>query len=537
LALVGILGWEFSNSTWFCANACHDVHPEEPASSQDSYHARVKCVECHMGRVGTLEAMALKASHAKHLPETLLGQYGRPVEAETMRPANESCELCHWPPAFHGDTVWEIRRFQPDEENTEKRSYLILRTDSGEATHRHIPIAANDEVDSHVHWHIANQVEYIATDEHKQDIPWVRVTLPDGRVIEYNDVTNPLAADEVAKAEKRRMDCVSCHNTVGHPFPSPERTVDDALASGQLNPTLPYIKKEMLALLSADYPDKAAALEAADQLEARYKAAYPDVAVAYATDIQQAAATAKELIDLLVFDKPGVTWESFPDNNQHKEFPGCFRCHDGKHLSAEGQSIRLHCNICHSVPVTVGANDRPPQMPVVTLQEPDSHLESNFMADHRFQANGDCVSCHGEIEFGSDDSSFCANSACHGQKWPSVELDAAFPHPIDLEGKHAEVWCHSCHDGLRKPSYECANCHQSPSQTHFSTTCGDCHAPTGWTESAVAILTRSPQIPHALDGREDCLLCHDPAGQVQPAPTDHKGRVNAQCGLCHKAKP
>lgn len=652
LGVIGIQAWEWSNSVAFCTNVCHDVHPEEPVAHQDSYHAQVKCTECHMGRVGTLRSMFLKASHLKHVPQTILRQYEHPLEAETLRPANESCERCHWPPAFHGDTVWEIRRFEPDEQNTEKRTYLILKTGGGERERG---------LGYGIHWHIENPVEYIATDEHKQDIRWVRTTLPDGQTVEYNDVITPLSAEEIAKAEKRTMDCVDCHNKVGHPFPSPALMVDSALAEGRISPELPFAKQQMMALLAASYPSQEAALEAIESLEAQYKTAYPEVAASYATDIKQAAEVAKELVPRLVFEEPGVTWQSFPDNDGHTEFPGCFRCHDGKHLSPEGESIRLHCNICHSIPVMVDAGDRPPEMPVATIQEPPSHLETNFMADHRFRANSACTECHGEIAFGDDDSSFCANSACHGQAWPSVELDAAFPHPIELEGKHTEVWCHDCHSGEREPSYECADCHEPAMEPHFGQVCEDCHTPigwdqaelgdfehpvalegnhanldcsachiagqsltyecaachqppgephfgpecetchtpagfkgatlppelhpvpligahqratcavchaegervpeyicsnchrppedhlegtcdtchtpAGWVESATSVVAQSPQIPHALDGLEDCLVCHDPAGQIKPAPADHEGRVNEQCGLCHKVAP
>jgi hypothetical protein len=652
LGVIAIQVWESSNSVAFCTNACHDVHPEEPAAYQDSYHARVKCTECHMGRVGTIRAFLLKTSHFQHLPETLFRQYEHPLEAETLRPANESCERCHWPPAFHGDTVREIQHFQSDRDNTEERIFLILKTGAGER---------EGGLGYGIHWHITNPVEYIATDEHKQDIPWVRTTLPDGRTVEYSDVTNPLSAQEIAEAEKRTLDCVDCHNRMGHPFPSPERLIDDALAEGQLNRDLPFAKKEMLDLLTANYSNQEEALAAAEALEAQYQATYPEAGASQAAAVQEAAEVAKELLTRLVFEEPGITWQSFPDHNRHKEFPGCFRCHDGKHLSPEGESIRLHCNICHSIPVTVGAEDRPPEMPVATVQEPASHLETNFMADHRFQANSICVDCHGEIAFGSDDSSFCANSACHGQAWPMVKLDAAFPHLIALEGKHAEVWCHNCHNGVRKPeyqcsdchepamqphfgeacedchtpagfelaeladfehpvplegahidvacsachtagqslTYQCANCHQPPGESHFGPDCEDCHTPTsfedatlppemhpmplvgahqhatcdvchaegervpeyvcsnchrppenhlegtcetchtpeGWVESAASLVAEVPQISHTLDGRDDCLLCHDPTGQVKPAPANHEDFINEQCILCHKLVP
>ncbi|MFC2029507.1 hypothetical protein ACFLWA_02120 [Chloroflexota bacterium] len=650
--VVAIQVWEYSNSVAFCADACHDVHPEEIHAFEDSFHANVKCTECHMGRVGTLSSIVQKAGHFQHLPEVVFDQYGRPLESETMRPANESCEKCHWPAAFHGDTVREVRRFLPDEENTEQRTYLLLKTG-----------AANREASEGygIHWHITNPVEYIATDEHKQDIRWIRTTLPDGRTVEYNDAVDPLTAEEITQAEPVTMDCVDCHNRMGHPFPSPGDLIHDALGDGRLSADLPYVKAFMLSLLDADYATQEEALAAVESMKERYLASFPKAAAAHPEKLDQAQQVVEELVTQLYFKVPGVTWQSFPDNNRHTDFAGCFRCHDGNHLTDDGESIRLHCNICHSVPATVGAGDRPPSLPISSIQEPASHLASNFMADHRFQANEECEACHGEIQFGADDSSFCANSACHDRAWPMAELDAAFEHPIDLEGTHSEVWCHECHSGVRKPEFECANCHKPPSEPHFGPVCEDCHtpdgfegadwgdfehpmplegthatlecqdchvagaelspncgachtppnvdhfgpacedchtpagfqgarlpaeahpvplegahqaaacdgchtadqekpptvcsecheppaghltgecemchSPEGFARSASFLVQLAPQIPHELTGREDCLLCHDPAGQIRPAPSNHVDHSNEQCSLCHKATP
>jgi len=114
-----------------------------------------------MGRVTVAEAIILKMSHARHLPEVLFDNYERPLESETMRPANESCERCHWPPAFHGDTVRELVRFEPDEQNSEQRTYVILKTGGGQ---RDMGLGYG------IHWHIENQVEFIATDDGMQEI-------------------------------------------------------------------------------------------------------------------------------------------------------------------------------------------------------------------------------------------------------------------------------------------------------------------------------------------------------------------------------
>ena len=44
-----------------------------------------------------------------------------------------------------------------------------------------------------------------------------------------------------------------------------------------------------------------------------------------------------------------VTWQACPDNIGHLNFPGCFRCHDGKHRAAGGAVISNRCNDCHHI--------------------------------------------------------------------------------------------------------------------------------------------------------------------------------------------
>jgi hypothetical protein len=43
-------------------------------------------------------------------------------------------------------------------------------------------------------------------------------------------------------------------------------------------------------------------------------------------------------------------------------------------------------------------------------------------------------------------------------------------------------------------------------------------------------------IPHDLAGRDNCLMCHNPEGNIKPAPKDHVGRANETCQMCHKPK-
>jgi hypothetical protein len=508
LGIISIQIWEASNTSEFCANVCHDVHAEEPVAYQDSYHAEVECVECHMGRVSTLRRVVLKASHARHLPETLFQQYDRPVEAETLIPADQSCERCHWPPSFHGDTVREIQHYEEDRDNTLVRTYLALRTGSGGARVQ--------GVGEGIHWHIANRVEYIAADEEKAAIRWVRATFPDGRIVEYNNVTNPLPAEEIAAASPEAMDCVDCHNQVGHPFYSPDRLVDLAMETGQLGAELPHVKQEIVTILSREYDSQEDAISAAESLAERYEADYPEVAESYGDEIAQAADVARSLVELVIFEEEGVTWESFPDHmghGGHKPFPGCFRCHNGTLQSERGDPIRIQCNLCHSIPEKAGPMEQPPELPAAKPEEPGSHLVVDFLSEHRWQASDECAECHGEIEFGADDTSFCANSACHGQEWPQLDLDPTQEHPIPLEGQHAEAWCHDCHEGMRKPEYECANCHEPP-QDHYGALCEDCHTPAGFAEAT-------------LGGQGQAF---DEA--AHPFPLDHGG-ASKDCSLCH----
>jgi len=508
LGIISIQVWEVSNSTAFCADVCHGVHPEEPAARQDSYHANVQCVECHMGRVSTLRKIVLKASHARHLPETLFQQYDRPTEAETLIPPDQSCERCHWPPSFHGDSVREIEHYQQDRENTLIRTFLALRTGSGGAR--------VESVGKGIHWHIANRVEFIAEGEDREEIRWVQATFPDGRVVEYNDVTDPMSEDEIAAAEPEVMDCVACHNQIGHPFYSPDTLVDLAMQSRQLDPELPYLKDVVMGLLTREYASQEQALQAAEALPEQYEAQYPDVAQNYQEEIEQAVAEVKDLVPVVVFEEEGVTWRSFPDHmghGGHKPFAGCFRCHNGTLQSEEGEPVQVACNLCHSIPEKVGGMAKPPEVPAAKLEGPPSHQEVDFLAEHRWQADEACGECHGEISFGTDDSSFCANSACHGTEWPELELDPTQEHPIPLEGAHAEVWCHDCHEGTREPEYKCANCHEPPPD-HFGNECEDCHTPAGWASVSL------DEVGEAFDA------------ESHPFPLDHGG-ADRDCTLCH----
>jgi hypothetical protein len=181
-------------------------------------------------------------------------------------------------------------------------------------------------------------------------IPQVIYTAPDGKVTVYNSASAKATAADLARGEKRTMDCLDCHNRPTHTFQLPERAVDLAIGSGQISPSLPYIKKEAVAVLRQEYPDRAtAAREITAVLDRYYRTNYPQVYSGNAAAIRNAGNAVQTIYLNNVFPDMKVTWGTYPNNIGHMDFPGCFRCHDGDHVSADGRSIPNDCSTCHDL--------------------------------------------------------------------------------------------------------------------------------------------------------------------------------------------
>ncbi len=425
IGAVGIVGWEYTNSDEFCAVMCHSVHPEESASHNTAAHARVRCVECHMGRNSTLKLIAMKPTHFKELWGMIAG-YERPLHASGMRPAREACESCHYPQTEHHDSITVNKRYGTDPKSSEIDYRLTLHTTAN--AEREIPWKVTG-----IHWHIANDVEFKSPDVQGRTIPWVQVTKPDGSKVTYSDAESKLSPAELAKLEPRRMECFNCHNAVGHPFPNPADRVDEAISAGRIDRALPGVKSRAVALinaagdLSGPMAERTAAVDkliAADAAKVAVPANLKD------KDLQFQKAM-KQILLSTSFDEKGVTWQSFPNHAQHRDSPGCFRCHDGKHMNEKGEAIRLQCTLCHNLP-QVKLEDGKGSVPsviVAGVSPPESHNEPNFMHEHRIKLDETCTMCHGKIEFGREGGGFCSNPACHGRSWPAVNLNVEYKSP------------------------------------------------------------------------------------------------------------
>ena len=419
LAAAGIAGWEYTNSDQFCETMCHSVHPEEIQSHKTAAHARVHCVECHMGRNSTLKLIAMKPTHFKELWGMIVG-YERPLHASGMRPAREACEACHYPQTEHHDSIAVNKRYATDPKSSETEYRLTLHT-SADA-----PREVAWRV-SGIHWHIANDVQYKTTDVQGREIPWVQITKPDGTKVTYVDAESKLSKEELGKLESRRMECFNCHNAVGHPFPNPADKVDEAIAAGKIDRELPSVKGRAVAMITAagDLSGPEAQRTAAIDKIIAENAAKSAVPANLKEKEAQFQKVMKEILLTSTFDEKGVTWKSFPDHAGHKDSPGCFRCHNGKHLNDKGESIRLQCTLCHELPQVKLENGKGSVTSTVVsgVTPPDSHNEPNFMHEHRFKLDDTCTMCHGKLEFGREGGNFCANPACHGRQWPAVNLN------------------------------------------------------------------------------------------------------------------
>jgi hypothetical protein len=50
-----------------------------------------------------------------------------------------------------------------------------------------------------------------------------------------------------------------------------------------------------------------------------------------------------------MFPEMKVKWNAYPNHIGHLEFNGCFRCHNDRHATEEGNVIPQDCNLCHSI--------------------------------------------------------------------------------------------------------------------------------------------------------------------------------------------
>jgi len=326
--------YHFTESVQFCGQACHTVMKPELISYQHSPHARVACTECHIGKGATWYVRS-KLSGMYQVYATATDKFPRPIPTpiHNLRPAQETCEQCHWPKKFVGNLDRTYNYFLSDETNSSFSIRLLLKVGGGDPTHG--PVGG-------IHWHmnVGNKVEYIAGDAARQQIPWVRMTDPQGVVTVFKTAS---FSNDINQAVIRKMDCMDCHNRPAHNLQSPNSAVNLAMSLGKIDSSLAYVKTSAVHVLTRTYTNETEALQSiATTLDTRY---------AHDARVRPTIEAVQQIYQENFFPEMKANWKVYPDNIGHKDWPGCFRCHDGKHVSADGKrSIKANdCNACHLI--------------------------------------------------------------------------------------------------------------------------------------------------------------------------------------------
>lgn len=415
LLTAGAYAWDYTNSPPFCGESCHTMPPEYTAYLV-SPHARIDCVDCHIGKGFIATRITRKAGDLKHVFATAFKTYEFPIRAHDLRPARETCELCHSPEKFSDDSLREIKRFGNDAENTPTSIYLVLKTGGG---------TKREGLGRGIHWHIQNQVFFYSTDPEQQEIPYVRVVEDDGTISEYVDIDAQIDMAAIDEADLVEMDCITCHNRITHMIFTPEDTVDNLLARGIIASDIPEIRLKAVEVYSAIYETTGKGVNGIAGLADYYQQYYSEYYNANKEKIDAAISALQTAYGNSVYPEQKSDWTSHPSNVGHQNSPGCFRCHDGKHLNENDEAIRLECNLCHSIPVVSAASDFVADIEISRGPEPETHLNPNWISMHHAALDATCENCHTtEDPGGTSNTSFCSNSACHSSVWQYAGFDA-----------------------------------------------------------------------------------------------------------------
>jgi nitrate/TMAO reductase-like tetraheme cytochrome c subunit len=334
----------YMDTQTFCGQTCHTVMQPEFTAYQNSPHSRVECVHCHIGP-GAGWFVKSKLSGVGQVFAVTFHTYPTPIPTpvHNLRPARETCEACHWPQKYGEDRVRVINKFADDETNTLSKTVLLMKIGGG-----------NHGIGIHgTHLGPGVKIRYVATDEKRQNIPWVEYNGP-GRKTLY------VAADPKVKEEDvREMDCMDCHNRPAHSYDLPEAGVDKAMTAGSISTTLPFARKKAVEILKANYLSRdEAAQKIPAAFEKYYQDTYPAIWQQRQAEVKESARQVLEVWNRNIFPEMKVTWGSYPVNIGHNDFPGCFRCHDGSHSSTDGRSISQDCNACHNLLAMDEANPK-----------------------------------------------------------------------------------------------------------------------------------------------------------------------------------
>ncbi len=376
--------FHYTESTEFCGTLCHSVMKPEYVAYQNSSHAKVKCVACHVGE-GADWYVKSKMSGLYQVYAVLADVYPTPIETpiSNLRPARETCEQCHWPEKFYAHKLQLEKHFLTDEENTEWEILLTMKVGSSHSS---------KGLEEGIHWHINPdvQIEFVSLDDKEQEIPWVKYTnTKTGEEKIYIDEELDFSTGMLDTLRIRKMDCIDCHNRPSHVYNPPTFFVNNALSSGSIPKSLPEIKSLCMEICDEEYNSTDSALSYIDQaINEFYEENYPEIFSDSLHLVKMAIAGLQEEFQKNIFPEMKVRWDAYPNNIGHLEFNGCFRCHSDTHISSNGDTISKDCNLCHTITA---------QGPVNNLVSANYNESLDFKHPEDIDEvwkDGLCIDCH-----------------------------------------------------------------------------------------------------------------------------------------------
>jgi thiosulfate reductase cytochrome b subunit/fumarate reductase subunit C len=380
--------YDYMETDQFCGNVCHSVMQPEYTAYQNNVHSRVHCVKCHIGP-GADWFVKSKISGSYQLLSVSFNLYSRPIKTPVhdLRPAPETCEQCHWPNQFYSQKLVDFDFFTPDEHNSHYKIQMLLKIGGG-----------NPETSqtSGIHWkmYIQNEISYYPADFRRQIIPWVRVRNKlTGQETYYvsTDFKFKMTDSILRSGAIRKFDCIDCHNRPAHDFKIPNNVVNSFMLAYKIDRSIPYIKNMAVQTLESNAISQDSTLQDVRRyLTDFYSRFYPNVVMENKSGLEKSIRSVAEIFSKNYFPNMRVSWRAYPNNIGHMYAKGCFRCHDGKHVSPEGKVISADCNTCHSI---------------IMQQPPDK--EAVFAKDQNFIHPGGmdkfvqsrmCPDCHASLQ-------------------------------------------------------------------------------------------------------------------------------------------
>jgi nitrate/TMAO reductase-like tetraheme cytochrome c subunit len=337
--------FHFTESVEFCGTLCHKVMEPEYTAYQNSPHANVACVDCHVG-AGASWYVKSKISGLHQVYAVLTKTYPAPIETplHDLRPARETCEKCHWPQKFYARTLWTNKYFLADSLNTEWDIILQMKTG---------PEYSGLGLKEGIHWHINPDVniEYISDNDKRENITYVKYTNKSTGVVRlYRNDSNPVSDSLISASSTRKMDCIDCHNRPSHNYNSPTVYFDKAMLTGAVSKSIPFFKKVTMGILSETFSTRdTALLKIEKSITDFYKTDYNDYYARNENLIDSSIKAVEKAYSLNTFPAMKVTYDAYPEHIGHLESDGCFRCHNDAFKADDGHVISRNCDLCHTI--------------------------------------------------------------------------------------------------------------------------------------------------------------------------------------------